>query len=90
MSYQQIKKTSVVVLTEFSSGVFKNYSTEMGFEPTYAERFELAVQCLNQSATLYYQMSFKGKINRTKKNLKQRCFAKVKKTYQNKPLIDQK
>ena len=42
----------------------------MGFEPKYAEINGLAAQSLNQSATLYYQRSFKGKINRTNKNLK--------------------
>ena len=39
----------------------------MGFEPTHAERFGFAVQCINQSATLSYQRSFKGKLSRTKK-----------------------
>ena len=47
----------------------------MGFEPTYAERTGLAVQCLIQSATLSDQSSFVCYLNRTNKILKQRCSA---------------
>ena len=70
----------------------------MFFEPMQAERFDLADKPLNHSATLSDQRSFNGKLNRNNEKLKQRCFAsnriffsfKTKKTYQIKPLFDQR
>ena len=69
----------------------------MWFETMQAERIDLAVKRINHSATLSDQRGFNGKLNQNNKKLKQRCLLQIehffdqnKKTYQIKPLFDQK
>ena len=69
----------------------------MGFEPTHAERIVFSVKRLNHSATLSDQRSSNGKLNRTNKKWSKDAslqieyyFRSKQKTYQSKPLFDQK
>ena len=69
----------------------------MASEPTHAGLFGLAVQHFNYSAILSDHTSIIGKLNQTNKTLKQSCCASNRmllnqnnKTYQIKPLFDQK